>query len=81
MTEAMTARCPWWRAWWHRRKRQIDHAVMWRVLRAKAAIQHPDDEEAAVLLTLKGWARFIQQPGQEHWLCACADDEPTRRNP
>ena len=51
---------------------------MWTTLRAAAARRYPDDEEAAVLWALKGWAQFIQAPGQDHWLCACADgrDEP-----
>ena len=71
--------CPWWRAWLHRRRRRTDEAVMWTALRARGAIRHPDDEEAAVLMALQGWAVFVQLPGQEHWRCACSDDD--RRRP
>jgi hypothetical protein len=71
----MGPRCGWWRAWWHRRLRRIDREVMWLALREQAAQRHPDDEEAAVLDALRGWVLFIEQPGQEHHLCACADRE------
>jgi len=62
-----------WLAWWHRRKRQIDHETVWLALRHAADCRHPTDSEAAVLLALRGWATFIQQPGQDHWRCACAE--------
>ena len=65
--------CPWYARWWHRRRRQIDHGVIWPVIRAKAAQRFPEDEEAAVLLTLKQWVQFIQQPSQGHWRCPCSD--------
>jgi hypothetical protein len=65
------APCPWWRRWWHRRQRRLDRAVIWPALRARAAARYPDDEEAAVLSALRGWAVFIQLPGQAHWACAC----------
>jgi hypothetical protein len=65
--------CPWWRAWWHRRLRRQDLTVTWVALRETGATRYPDDEEAAVLFALKAWAIFIQQPGQQHWHCACAE--------
>ena len=67
--------CPWWKAWWHRRRRRVDRQQMWPVLRAMATKRYPDDDEAAVLLALKGWMTFIQQSGQEHWHCPCAVSE------
>jgi hypothetical protein len=71
-------RCPWWRAWWHRRLRRIDRATLWPVIRRRAAAQMPDHEEEAVLLALRAWLAFISAPGQEHWRCACAahDQDP-----
>jgi hypothetical protein len=47
--------------------------VTWVALRETGSTRYPDDEEAAVLFALKAWAIFIQQPGQEHWHCACAE--------
>ena len=70
------------RCWWHARQRRRDRRVTWRRLRVHAAAQYPDDSEAAVLLALRVWAAFVQEPGQEHWHCACAEDDPddpTRR--
>jgi hypothetical protein len=64
-----------WLAAWHRWKRHTDHETVWTALRHAADCRHPEDSEAAVLLALRGWATFIQQPGQEHWLCACAEVE------
>lgn len=72
----MNAACPWWRAWWHRRLRRVDRTTMWVALRAQADRRHPDDSEEAILMALKAWALFIQQPGQAHWLCACAAADP-----
>lgn len=66
----MIARCPWWIAWWHRRRRRIDRATIWRALRAGALRAHPHDEEAALVVALRGWALFMQD--QAHWQCGCA---------
>lgn len=42
--------------------------------------RYPEDDEQGALLALALWAVFIQQDGQEHWRCACADqDEPPPR--
>jgi hypothetical protein len=49
---------------------------MWVILRAAADRRHPENDEAAALLALKGWAEFLAQPGQDHWHCACADQDP-----
>jgi len=68
-------------ALWHRRKRRLDHETMWVTLRSAADTRYPLDPEEAVVYALRGWAAFIQQPGQEHWRCACAeaDDQATLR--
>ena len=78
MTAARTARCPWWRAWIHRRRRRADETSMWTQLRANAAARYPHDDEKAVLLALQGWAVFVQLPGQDHWRCPCSDDDVKR---
>ena len=67
--------CPWWSAWWHARLRRHDRALLWPVLRRRADLRHPDDPEAAVLMALKAWAEFIQQPGQAHWRCPCSEGD------
>lgn len=68
--------CPWWRAWWHGRLRQVDRITVWPALKAAATRLCPHDEEEALLGALLAWATFLQEPGQEHWHCACADHEP-----
>lgn len=77
--------CGWWARWWHRRRRRADHQFMWTALRAKADGMHPDDQERAVQAALRAWYVFIQQPGQEHWLCDCAEQDvlpvPVARRP
>jgi hypothetical protein len=72
--------CPWYLRWWHRQQRRADRAFVWEPLRKSAARRHPDNGESAALLALKGWAEFIQQPGQEHWRCACAEQDDHQRN-
>jgi hypothetical protein len=50
---------------------------MWPIVRRLASKSYPDDEETAVLIALKVWLFFIQEPGQEHWRCPCAGlDDP-----
>lgn len=68
--------CSWWRAWWHRRLRQTDRDMVWPRLLAGAHSICPEDSETALVGALSAWAAFIQQPGQEHWHCACAEAEP-----
>jgi len=74
-------RCPWWRALWHRHRRRRDRRRVWPAIRRAAARHHPDNDEDAVLEALAAWVRFIQEPGQTHWRCACSPwvlEEATR---
>ena len=79
MKAAVTVKAAWRGcgvfSWWHRRKRHADRTTMWTALREAAAKRHPDDEEAAVLLALRGWLAFLGQDGQDHWHCPCADED------
>lgn len=48
---------------------------MWPTLRTMAEKRYPEDEEQAALTALGLWTVFIQQQGQEHWRCACAEED------
>lgn len=82
-------RCGRLRRWWHRRLREQDVLWLLPALRLKAemaAAEQPD-------VPLYGIAheRFIEQkidaamalhkalPGQEHWRCACAQEDGDAR--
>ena len=67
--------CNWLMRRWHARKRRIDRATVWMRLRAQADERYPGDEEAAALMALRDWSMFLHRPGQEHWLCDCAEKE------
>jgi hypothetical protein len=56
--------CPWWRRWWHSRKRTIDMATL-----IQAIVDRADTPGQA----WRGIRLFWEQQGQEHWWCPCAE--------
>ena len=60
----MTALCPWWVRWWHRRLRAADV----RLLMPAILVEARGDQVKAAL----AWEMHLMMPGAEHWHCACA---------
>lgn len=66
----MSARCPWWIRWWHKRLRKADMQMMLPAIWSK--VRHlPDGADRAQA----AWELFKGQEGQEHWQCPCAEVE------
>jgi hypothetical protein len=78
----MAEHCSWLLRWLHRRKRDADRAFMLPMLIGAARRGFTDHEwlnrePSQCERALAAFHLFTEQPGQEHWLCACATTERT----
>lgn len=69
----MTATCPWWKRWWHRRKRWTDTRTLFVALTESARRKGSRYTPQQLIDHAKSMTGF------EHWRCPCAKADLARR--